>query len=33
VADDAGLRQPDHAALRDWVVERYGKTLELAEVG
>ncbi|MFO0881660.1 MAG: ATP-dependent DNA helicase RecG [Gemmataceae bacterium] len=33
VAEDAGLRQPDHAALRDWVVERYGKTLELAEVG
>jgi len=29
----AALRAPDHAALRNAVVERYGKTLELAEVG
>jgi ATP-dependent DNA helicase RecG len=33
VAADAGLRQPDHALLRAAVLERYGKTLELAEVG
>jgi ATP-dependent DNA helicase RecG len=33
VAADAGLRAPDHRALRQAVLERYGKTLELAEVG
>ena len=33
VAADAGLRQPEHAALRQAVLERYGKTLDLAEVG
>jgi ATP-dependent DNA helicase RecG len=33
VAADAGLRQPDHAALRRAVLERYGKTLDLAEIG
>jgi ATP-dependent DNA helicase RecG len=33
VKDDAGLRKPDHAALRSTVLERYGKTLDLAEVG
>jgi ATP-dependent DNA helicase RecG len=33
VAADAGLRAPDHQALKQAVVERYGKTLELAEVG
>ena len=33
VAADAGLRAPEHAALRQAVLERYGKTLELAEVG
>jgi ATP-dependent DNA helicase RecG len=33
VAADAGLRQPEHAGLRQVVLERYGKTLELAEVG
>jgi ATP-dependent DNA helicase RecG len=33
VAADAGLRLPEHAALRARVLERYGKTLELAEVG
>jgi ATP-dependent DNA helicase RecG len=33
VAADAGLRQPEHALLRKAVLERYGKTLELAEVG
>jgi len=33
VGADAGLRQPEHALLRQTVLERYGKTLELAEVG
>jgi ATP-dependent DNA helicase RecG len=33
VAADAGLRRPEHAALRRAVVQRYGQTLELAEVG
>jgi ATP-dependent DNA helicase RecG len=33
VAADAGLRQPEHAALRQAVLQRYGHTLELAEVG
>jgi ATP-dependent DNA helicase RecG len=33
VAADAGLRQPEHAALRRAVLERYGKTLDLAEIG
>jgi ATP-dependent DNA helicase RecG len=33
VAADAGLRRPDHAALRAAVWSRYGKTLDLAEVG
>jgi ATP-dependent DNA helicase RecG len=33
VAADAGLRQPEHAGLRQTVLERYGKTLDLAEVG
>lgn len=33
VSEDAGLKKPEHAALRAVVFERYGKTLELAEVG
>ena len=33
VAADAGLRQPEHALLRQAVLEKYGQTLELAEVG
>ncbi|MBV9123358.1 MAG: DNA helicase RecG, partial [Planctomycetes bacterium] len=33
VAADAGLRRPEHARLRQTVLERYGKTLELAEIG
>jgi ATP-dependent DNA helicase RecG len=33
VADDAGLRRPEHALLREAVLGRYGKTLDLAEVG
>jgi ATP-dependent DNA helicase RecG len=33
VAADAGLASPEHAALRAAVSRRYGKTLELAEVG
>jgi ATP-dependent DNA helicase RecG len=33
VAVDAGLRRPEHAALRAAVWQRYGETLELAEVG
>jgi ATP-dependent DNA helicase RecG len=33
VAADAGLRQPEYALLRRTVFERYGKTLELAEIG
>jgi ATP-dependent DNA helicase RecG len=33
VAVDAGLRRPEHSALRAAVWGRYGETLELAEVG
>jgi ATP-dependent DNA helicase RecG len=33
VLADAGLRKPVHAALRAAVLERYGETLDLAEVG
>jgi ATP-dependent DNA helicase RecG len=33
VAADAALRRPEHALLRRTVLERYGRTLELAEVG
>jgi hypothetical protein len=33
IAEDAGLRHPDHATLRAAVLERYGRTLELAEIG
>jgi ATP-dependent DNA helicase RecG len=33
VAADADLRRPEHAALRATVFQRYGKTLDLAEVG
>jgi ATP-dependent DNA helicase RecG len=33
VAADAGMSRPEHALLRRLVLERYGKTLELAEIG
>jgi ATP-dependent DNA helicase RecG len=33
VAADARLGRPEHAALRAAVAERYGKTLDLAEIG
>jgi ATP-dependent DNA helicase RecG len=33
VAEDAGLRRPEHAALRRHVLDRYGKTLDLAAIG
>jgi len=33
VASDAGLRRDEHALLRHAVLEKYGQTLELAEVG
>jgi ATP-dependent DNA helicase RecG len=33
VKEDAGLRRPEHAGLRRAVLERYGKTLDLAEIG
>jgi ATP-dependent DNA helicase RecG len=33
VAADAGLKAPEHQTLRQAVLARYGKTLELAEVG
>jgi len=33
VKEDAGLRRPEHAALRRAVLERYGQTLDLAEIG
>jgi ATP-dependent DNA helicase RecG len=33
VAADANLRQPEHALLRLAVLDRYGRTLELAEIG
>ena len=33
VAADAGLRKPEHAALRHAVLARYGQTLDLAAIG
>ena len=33
VADDRGLRRPEHALLRATVLERFGKTMDLAEIG
>ena len=33
VSEDAGLRRPEHALLRKTVLERYGQTLDLAEIG
>lgn len=33
VRSDPSLRQPDHAGLRRAVLEQYGQTLDLAEVG
>jgi ATP-dependent DNA helicase RecG len=33
VSGDAGLRRPEHALLRRAMLSRYGKTLDLAEVG
>lgn len=33
VAGDPGLRRPEHALMRAAVLERYGKTLDLAEIG
>jgi ATP-dependent DNA helicase RecG len=33
VAADAGLKQPEHAALRQAVLARYGQTLDLAAIG
>jgi ATP-dependent DNA helicase RecG len=33
VARDAGLKFPEHSGLRQMVVERYGQTLDLAEIG
>jgi ATP-dependent DNA helicase RecG len=33
VAADAGLRQPEQICLRQAVLERYGRTLDLAEIG
>jgi ATP-dependent DNA helicase RecG len=33
VASDPGLRHPEHALLRAAVWERYGQTLDLAEIG
>jgi ATP-dependent DNA helicase RecG len=33
VGDDAGLVRPEHRLLRQLVVERYGRTLDLATVG
>lgn len=33
VADDASLEKPEHALVRKAVVERYGKTLDLARIG
>jgi ATP-dependent DNA helicase RecG len=33
VASDAGLRKPEHAALRSAVLARYGQTLALAAIG
>jgi ATP-dependent DNA helicase RecG len=33
VAVDAGLRRPEHVGLRKVVLQRYGQTLDLAEIG
>ena len=33
VTADAGLRMPEHVALRQVVIERYGQTMDLAEIG
>ena len=33
VAADASLAQPEHLRLHQAVLDRYGKTLELVEVG
>jgi ATP-dependent DNA helicase RecG len=33
VAQDSGLRRPEHAGLRTAVLERYGRTLDLVEIG
>jgi len=33
IAADPGLSNPDHAKLRERVVKRYGKALELGDVG
>lgn len=33
VKDDAGLKRPEHQLLRAAVLEKYGRTLDLAEVG
>jgi ATP-dependent DNA helicase RecG len=33
VTADAGLRRPEHALLRQAVLERFGRTLDLAEIG
>src|SRR5439155_19036440 len=33
VADDPGLSRPEHGGLRQAVLERYGRTLDLAAVG
>jgi ATP-dependent DNA helicase RecG len=33
VADDARLVRPEHVLLRRAVLERYGRTLDLAEIG
>jgi ATP-dependent DNA helicase RecG len=33
VCGDAGLRQPEHAALRRAVLAKYGQTLDLAAIG
>jgi ATP-dependent DNA helicase RecG len=31
--EDPGLKRPEHASLRDAVLARYGKTLDLAGIG
>jgi ATP-dependent DNA helicase RecG len=33
VAADSGLRRPEHTLLRETVLRRYGKTLDLASIG
>jgi ATP-dependent DNA helicase RecG len=33
VTADTGLKRPEHALLRRAVLERYGKTLDLAAIG